>query len=725
MKFIKRFLGSLFILLFIINFLPSYEIQAEENTPVWKVAWIVVPETVVHIGDEERTYILSDEKKTEYIDSSGFFEKFIEESTNYAVDIQIDMIEINTVPEFNSLTTDKISINPRLSQEIIDEYNIDEYDTWLVGWSLDENRLYHDENPGGATFDENEIGLLLENSVLDNLADGIWGVCVHEFLHTTEFWFRNKLNFKLPYDIEEWALHHAIYYGYDVQDMPYEEASQLQLKWYSDWLSKKVRDPLYPSEGHTEEYLGIPTEAWHQSPTHITVTFQPNNGEATVSDIVKTGYVIERPENPTPPIPENEDEEKVFRGWYYDEELTMNAFFPHYVVGDVTFYARWVNPGEGYIVPSDNSEAYIDLQTETIVLPSGFNIAAYSVNGGGSWKKGRIMSEKIPGMFNKILDLVITDNYDSKAKKPADNAKIITFNTVEKRPKANILKLKPNYAVLEDPTGVTAGKWVLAEKGSDTAIIDGYQIVRFPNGKLPKPPQKINWEDMPAGIEILPYGSEKQTYFVRSSPITENGQYIPASKPFKIKPAVQTKAPKVKADYKKEIIKLKRGDMIFAGTVEQLGNPYILCDSPNASLTDMTLLYITAPKGTSVSISDYLSTTANTVIIWKAGTDKKTPSMKQIYTLAPRAELKETMLKGSKGKITFPKTHETFNGNKWGKPRISSEDIFSIRLKPTAKGTGVKDSGKAASATGSFKVSWGVYDSAKGKEGALNAVISP
>lgn len=546
----KLFKNLLCLLLILSMFNMPADASPGRNTPqappVWTVAWVIIPQVRVNVGNEVRTVNFPDYRRNFFVQTASVFKHFIETHTNRAVEIQVTFIDVGIVPEFDSEFTDRIGFRARLTPEIKDRYNIENYDTWMVGWpfhrfwELDEtnrwfmnntNRNWNWTNSSGEltsanlAYDIREIYLEAESSM-----DRYGFTSLHEFLHITEFWFRDALGFSLPFDVEgsengHWALHNPGYFGYGPV---YNIVSEVDFNFFIDWLGNNIRDPRYrPRRRGSARYLGIPAEAWQQSPTRITVTFDKNNGS------VQTDTVHTRTRITSPAVPEYMNG-RIFRGWHHDENLTVLARFPHDVVGNVTFFAKW-GYESGY-VPSDYPEAYIDLNNETLVLPSSFvrsaQSPAYSTNGGRTWQQGEIAFEQFPRMLDRGLSLVITNTYDTRTRRPARGAWVITFEPIARRPRTNPKRLRASY-------NNAGGEWVwqLARNGRGAAIFEGYQITPSSSRRLP-PISELDWQAMPeAGVPALPYG--RIYYFVRSVPVTDGENNIPASRPFRISPLSQ------------------------------------------------------------------------------------------------------------------------------------------------------------------------------------------
>ncbi|MCL2763582.1 MAG: hypothetical protein FWD36_10375, partial [Treponema sp.] len=229
------------------------------------------------------------------------------------------------------------------------------------------------------------------------------------------------------------------------------------------------------------------------------VSFQPDNGTEPITKSFLLGTTVtEIPAEVDMTAPDG----KVFMGWYYiDEGVEYRTQFPFIVLHDRILYAKWGNRSN-YMVPSDIIGAYIDLESEELILPEDFIVDGYSINGGKTWKKGTLSSNAFKKLLNKELTLVLTTGLGHKPKQPYNDAEKITFEKIEKRPKANAEKLRLNYGNFADPDGTTPGAWSLAVRGVGSAVFEGYQIAQSANGKLST---IDSWIDMPNnGIEVLP-----------------------------------------------------------------------------------------------------------------------------------------------------------------------------------------------------------------------------
>ncbi|MBE5742038.1 MAG: hypothetical protein E7360_01810 [Clostridiales bacterium] len=96
---------------------------------------------------------------------------------------------------------------------------------------------------------------------------------------------------------------------------------------------------------------------------NYTVTFDSKGGSAIESITAKNGTRLDFPANPT-------YEGYIFAGWYNDSEYTTPTNHSAYIVGDTTYYAKWITAGDGNYEITLN---YLDGETEnaTIIAEGG------------------------------------------------------------------------------------------------------------------------------------------------------------------------------------------------------------------------------------------------------------------------------------------------------------------------------------------------------------------
>ncbi|MCL1807532.1 MAG: InlB B-repeat-containing protein [Oscillospiraceae bacterium] len=320
----------------------------------------------------------------------------------------------------------------------------------------------------------------------------------------------------------------------------------------------------------------------------------------------------------------NPPEDKQLRGWntQADGGGTAYALGQKVPFGqNTTLFAVW-GDAQAIVRSIDTADAEINLSLETITLPAGFNVAAYSLDGGTKWKKGSLPEgKKLDGLFNKGFTLAVTDLWNDKDVKEgkkvlekkgvAKEATVIKFPKIDKRPKGNAEKLAPFYSN-ESPD-----KWVMTKKGAATYTEPSgtYEWAATGDGKNPDG----EWQLIPDGGWDIAETGTKTTVLFRSAATadTDNGKYTPSSKVFKVKPAAFLKEPKYKAPSEKKgkaVLKLKKGDFckLADGTVF-------------GSLTAATTLNIVY----TVTDSSKQIQGGASVTIWKAATGKKPRSAEQ------------------------------------------------------------------------------------------------
>lgn len=341
------------------------------------------------------------------------------------------------------------------------------------------------------------------------------------------------------------------------------------------------------------------------------------------------------------------------------------------------------------------SAAAINLTAETVSL-DGFTVKGYSVNGGSKWVAGSLPTgDALTKLIDKGMTLWVTNEMDGKAPKKATDTSIIKFSPIEKRSKANPSKLKPFYTA--------DGNWTLSTATSLAAHVAGtaetYEYGESSDGK-----KASSWSAF-TPQPVAAVGSTKKVYLFRIPAREEGGKYYPASKAWKVTPAIQGKAPKLKVDYKKEILKIKKG-MQYA-----------------------TLSSLAGATATSVAESWDVSAaiTANeTIYVRVAATGKKPATKTQVITLATRATAPSGTIGLEKGKLKDDnlKNYEANNGSAWKKLAKPSGAtvIDEVRIKATAKPKvdsegNTTNEGNAASLPVKLTITWGPYPDQEVKEG--------
>lgn len=378
-------------------------------------------------------------------------------------------------------------------------------------------------------------------------------------------------------------------------------------------------------------------------------------------------------------------------------------------------------------VISDAAKYTLNMETEKLDVATGggkdFEVAGFSVDGGAKWKTGAPSDKDIKSLFDKGGTLVLTNLLDSKKKiveGKANSAKegedsnavvgsiLLTFSKIEKRAKDT--KLTVNYLIYAAEG--ENGSWTLTSKNA-TAIkatdLDILQIVQPADNK------KVGADDKYANfptsycVEVNDIGDNgkvaKSTYFIRTKPYENGGKYYPATKGYKVSVSSAIKAPAVKPDYKKEVIKPKAG---------------------------MTINGVEYTKATAKSdpydIADELDS-GSSIEVYMAATAKKPRSAIMTVTLAPRASAPDASaieVDASKGKAKLAKGFEVWDGakKKWGGlPKISKTTDVEVRAKTSAKQGKEGPSGDAASESVTITLTWGVYDEEKNKSGIIEATL--
>jgi hypothetical protein len=282
-------------------------------------------------------------------------------------------------------------------------------------------------------------------------------------------------------------------------------------------------------------------------------------------------------------------------------------------VKDMSFTPAGGSSVNGTVGIGAGGANHINLTDETI--STGISVAAWSIDNGKKWKKGGLPEGKrLTAMFNKGMTLAVADVWIDKVSKEEkkeglkkgvpQNANIVKFPKIDRRPKANAEKLKPLYG---------ASTW-LPMKGTSVPGLS-YLYAATSNGKTPEG----SWMPLDfngAGFTILEPG-QKSAVLLRIAPNINGSKITPASGNLRVRPKSLAKAPKVKANEKKGIVKIKKGFFYQA----QGGEPIA------TGSADVELTIVTAASG-------QRQVTGNTTLrIWRAATGKNPPSAVQELSL--------------------------------------------------------------------------------------------
>ena len=434
-------------------------------------------------------------------------------------------------------------------------------------------------------------------------------------------------------------------------------------------------------------------------------------------------------------------------------------------------------------------DIFIDLTNETIMLPDGYTVAAYSVDNGAKWKVGALPTgaafSKLFG--KKAVTLVVTNAWDATTKAPAKGVKgvaavveswvhepgctddstplnstnpdcdyctvihtpaspkveevkgaiTIVFAKVEARPDKP--KLAVNY-YLYSPLNTdndlfdasdnwVYGDWTLTEKNKNEAYAKIGDIVITPAGS-DKKADNDKWDTIGLNIRhSVPIDAQetvngklkttKTTYFIRVNAKEDGTKFIPNSLSQKISVSTAVAAPKIKPDYKKEIIKGKA--TISLGIEDTTGYVFTPFNSTTPTF----------------GLADLYGSTVYAYIPANAAKPHKPGSAPETIVIAPRAtiETSGTDLTINKGKVKLGEFELLGADGKYSNKvpvLTATSGTLTARIKATAKAKLIDgimtyvEGGFAASANGSLAYTRGDIDEkTPPTQGFLTAKVTP
>lgn len=403
----------------------------------------------------------------------------------------------------------------------------------------------------------------------------------------------------------------------------------------------------------------------------------------------------------------------------------------------------------------------LDLTNEKLIngdaTTPAFSYAGYSVDGGGKWKKGSVDAKVLSGLLKKGGTLWLASVMNAKGNGPEEgaaevaeseagkgdgkaavtSATIVKFAAIEAAPKKPAYI--PNYALKSSKDDADDGYWTLSSKDKTDAVAEDLASLIVAWAKDGKNVTKLGVETGVAdsGYEYGKFPTDgicvglttgdkvgKQTYFVRYTATLKDGKYTPGSAIAKVKVSDQIKAPKLKPDYKKEVLKLKADTTIqFQGTA--VSTAVTAGTDGFAVPAAGGTIYATKENAKSPALlGTFLTEDVTEVHAFSSATVKKPASAYQVITLAARAVLSDVTFTPDKGKVKPAKTLEFYDATKkkyGGFPKVTGAYTGTARLKSTAKVTKTGVTGNAASADGALTVTWGKFVSGKTEKDGITA----
>jgi hypothetical protein len=371
------------------------------------------------------------------------------------------------------------------------------------------------------------------------------------------------------------------------------------------------------------------------------------------------------------------------------------------------------------VVPADTGSATslagstINLTAETHDIKGTF--AGYSVNAGKKW----VVATALPtgADFSKLLDKgmdlwLATEMSGNKA----SGTSIAKFPKIAARPKAP--KFKPWYT--------DAGVYTLGD-GKAAATLSSLANLLIADAddggkgkKLPDSPTWVSFGEVRGTPEFDNEAGKavKETKFLRSvATVSSDGKtFTPNSRTGKFSVSSNLRAPRAKANYKNETIKLKVGDWYEVVGVK-------------ASVSSKAAAVI--------EIKDVLNDFGTVEFIVERGATGKKPASQPFFLVLAQRGAEPTTLTFADGKFDkdFAKLHEVKSGTKWSGLKTPKATVNSMevrrkagKIKNEKNGTLEDATVRAASGSNFFAVIVGKLDPTddKSKSGitTVNATAS-
>lgn len=244
----------------------------------------------------------------------------------------------------------------------------------------------------------------------------------------------------------------------------------------------------------------------------------------------------------------------------------------------------------GRLDGSEQAGFGINLTAETIAFADGYTPAAFSVDGGGTWRAVRaemFTDANFPRLLSRDMTLHVSNMaLDSQTRRPPANATIITFARINGRPQAPRLAL--NYEIGADSTGQTAGYWFLTERRGTTAVTEGIEVALLVNravdengwGTFHTTTTDLSGAPVASstGIHVTELSVSEQTlrngrvrevirvvrtqYLIRTAPTESNGTFTAASAPRRITASSELRMPRLRINARSGAVRVRAGTYV-------------------------------------------------------------------------------------------------------------------------------------------------------------------
>jgi hypothetical protein len=252
------------------------------------------------------------------------------------------------------------------------------------------------------------------------------------------------------------------------------------------------------------------------------------------------------------------------------------------------------------------TDSYINLDADYIHFTFSSFPEAFSIDGGRRWraiKDDTFDLRWLQRLLKKDLTLHVSDKpINRKTKRHPTDAVIVTFSTINKRPRAPRLVI--NYKIAADPIGETHGDWMLTERGGSTAVKESIRIMQLPSLGYG---QFFPGETNGIPVEPLRDGKPHRTpYLIRTAPqppTQPGGAYTAASRTRRINAMSQQRAPNYR---------------IKNNTIRVRANTYVTISGETTHYTAKGTVDVSAVTGD--------------IVIWQGATARRPASAKQTIT---------------------------------------------------------------------------------------------